>query len=184
MDVNNSSENVWRRGWKDTKSVWTSWQFYLLDAIVGIVVGSLTAWYWGLGIIGFGMLCAWLGTTVRAPIAQRDEARVRLRELEAERIPRITVTPRGDRRQWDWQHEHLMWAELQVTNTSPSLPLNDVEVRIVSLLHVIEKQDAPNSYTLVDLGDWSPVSVYWSEGNAPADQLKLTIPPNTPRIAL
>lgn len=184
MDGNISNESVWKRGWEDTKSTWTSWPFVVADAIIGVIGGSLTAWYWGLAIVGFGMICAWIVATVRAPIFQRDEARVRLRELEEERIPRITASPFAGRRQWDWQHEHLMWAELQVANTSPSLTLNDVEVRVVSRVHVLEKQDAQGNYMLYDPQDWNSVNVYWSERNAPPDQLRLTIPPNTTRIAL
>ena len=69
------SESAWARGWRNTKSVWTSWQFVTVDVIGGILLGSLIKWYWGLPIIVFGMLCSWLGATLRAPVVQRNEAR-------------------------------------------------------------------------------------------------------------
>jgi len=60
-----------------------------------------------------------------------------------------------------------MWAELDIRNTSSSLPLNDVEVRIVNLLDLIEKQDELGKYILFSLHKWNPIQVYWSERNAP-----------------
>ena len=116
--------------------------------------------------------------------AELQESKQRLQDLEEERIPRVVVKPNGGRRHWDWEHEHLMWSELQVTNTSSSLSLNDVEVRLINRIHVLEKQDAPGNYMLYDPHDWSPLSVYWSERNAPFEQLKMTIPPSVTRTAL
>ena len=50
----------------------------MLDAIVGGILGGLTMWYWGLAIVIFGMVCAWMGAMARAPIAQRNELRNKL----------------------------------------------------------------------------------------------------------
>lgn len=113
-----------------------------------------------------------------------QESKQRLQWLEEERIPRIIAKPYSGRRQWEHEHEHLMWAELQVTNLSPSQGLNDVEVRVVSCVHIVEHQDTPDNYMLVDLLGWSPTGVYWSERDAPPHQLKCAIPPNSTRNAL
>ncbi len=69
------NESAWRRGWNDTKSVWTSWPFYVLDAVVAVVIGGLFGWYWGLVVVVFGMICVWIGATALAPLRQRNEAR-------------------------------------------------------------------------------------------------------------
>ncbi len=104
--------------------------------------------------------------------------------LEDEHIPKLAVKPSSGRRQWDWEHEHLMWAELQVTNTSPSMTLKDVEVRVVSCIYVQPKQDKPNSYVLVNLHDWNPTSIYWSVRDASPSQLSLSISPDATKTAL
>ena len=69
------NQTVWRRGWNDTKAVWTSWQFVVLDAVVTVVIVGVFGWYWGLAAIVFGMTCAWMGMTASAPVRQRNEAR-------------------------------------------------------------------------------------------------------------
>lgn len=68
-------QSAWGRGWSDTKAIWTSWQFVLLDAVVGVVVGNVFTWYWGFAIVAFGVICAWVGATTSAPVRQRNEAR-------------------------------------------------------------------------------------------------------------
>lgn len=69
------NDSLWRRGWQDTKAMWTSWQFFVLNAVVAVVIGGVFEWYWGLGVILFGMLCVWMGATAMAPVRQRNEAR-------------------------------------------------------------------------------------------------------------
>lgn len=76
------NESAWRRGWNDTKTVWTSWPFYVLDAVVAVVITAIFGWGWGLTIILFGMLCVWLGATASAPVKQRNEAREKLLKLQ------------------------------------------------------------------------------------------------------
>lgn len=56
-------QNAWRRGWNDTKKVWTSWIFLILDAVVAVVISSIFEWYWGLGVVIFGMFCVWLAVS-------------------------------------------------------------------------------------------------------------------------
>ncbi len=79
------NQSAWRRGWNDTKTVWTSWQFFVLDGVVGVVIGSICQWYWGLGVVLFGMICAWLAVTISAPVRQRNEARHLLSEIPSKR---------------------------------------------------------------------------------------------------
>ena len=76
------NHSSWRRGWNDTKKVWTSWQFYVLDAVVAVMIGGIFEWYWGLVVILFGMICAWLGATTSAPYKQRNEARLQVNKLK------------------------------------------------------------------------------------------------------
>ena len=75
MDKHPLRESLWRRGWNDTKAIWTSWPFYILDAVVAVVIGGVFGWYWGLAIVIFGTICVWMGATARASVKQRDEAR-------------------------------------------------------------------------------------------------------------
>lgn len=79
------NQRAWRRGWNDTKTVWTSWQFYILDAVVAVVIGGLFEWYWGLAFILLSMFFVWLGATASAPIKQRNEARRLLSEMPSKR---------------------------------------------------------------------------------------------------
>ncbi|MFC1914499.1 hypothetical protein ACFLXF_04415 [Chloroflexota bacterium] len=78
------NQSAWRRGWNDTKTIWTSWQFYVLDAVVAVVIGGIFQWYWALVVVAFGMLCVSLWATASAPYKQRNEARQRIKELEAQ----------------------------------------------------------------------------------------------------
>ena len=75
MEDKTLTEGVWRRGWRDTKTTWKGLPFVILDAVVCVVVGSVFAWYWGLGLFLFAMFCVWVGATASAPVRQRNEAR-------------------------------------------------------------------------------------------------------------
>ena len=68
-------ESAWRHGWSDTKKAWKTWKFYVFDLLAGGLIGGFFEWYWGLAVVGFGMLCVWMGATASAPLRQRDEAR-------------------------------------------------------------------------------------------------------------
>lgn len=78
-------QTAWRRGWNDTTAAWANWRFIVLEAVVAVVVGGIFGWYWGLGIVIFGMVCIWLGATARAPVWQRNEARRLLAETPSKR---------------------------------------------------------------------------------------------------
>jgi len=177
-------ESLWKRAWKDSKAGWKSLPLLLLQAIGSAAVGSVFMWYWGIVLFVSAMTCVGIAATIRASVAQRNDARYRVRELEEERAPHIAVKPHVGRRTWDYEHEYLMWAELHVTNTSSSLILKDAGVRIVGCLNVVEKQNEPGSYLLHELHKWNPTNVYWSIRDAQPLQLKLHIPPNTTRTSL
>ena len=90
MPTDQVAEGLWRRGGRDTLHIWASPLFYVLDAVVGVVVIGIFGWYWGLGIALFSMLCAWIVATAAAPIKQRNEASDEIKKLEAKlEIPRL-----------------------------------------------------------------------------------------------
>lgn len=182
-------ESLWRRGWNDTKTIWTSWPFYILDAVVAAVIGGVFEWYWGLCIIIFGMFCVWLVTTVSAPVKQRNEARKRVIRLEEERIPHIELQPTTGKKASYEQGNKTAWAELKVTNTSSSVPLEDVSVQIVELVQIYEKQNeqgvGTGIYHLHEIyPNWNPSNVFWSERNTLANQLSILIPPGDTKYAM
>lgn len=132
------------------------------------IVSSLVA-------IGAVFILTFLYHLVQAPVYIK---------WENEKQPRITASLRSGRRQWEYEHQYLMWAELDVTNTSISQPLEDVEIKVSSIIDVLDWQDAPNNYLLCPVQQSNPMGVCWSERFASPNQLKLTIPPNSTRTAL
>lgn len=179
-------QSLWRRGWNDTKTIWMSWPFYIFNPVVAIVIGGLFEWYWTLCIILFGMFCVWLKATISAPIKQRNEVRNRVRELLKGTVPTITVNPVTGKRQPVWgRAEHLMWAELKVTNTSLE-ELKDVQVNITKCLSLQEKQDSPNQndFIMFDFLKLAPFCTYWSERQSQPRQMAIVIPSGATRSAL
>ena len=75
------NQSVWRRGWNDTKKVWTSWPVVLLDGAVCVVVGAVFTWYWGLGLFIFTLFLIWVGATASAPVKQRNKALTALNSI-------------------------------------------------------------------------------------------------------
>ncbi|MCH7662980.1 MAG: hypothetical protein IH859_03810 [Chloroflexi bacterium] len=76
MEERPISESAWSRGWADFKEWLGSWQFWAVEVFGGGLVGILS----GSPVIAlyfiFGMAAMlWIGTTVRAPVKQRNEAR-------------------------------------------------------------------------------------------------------------
>lgn len=131
-------ESLWRRGWRDTKVGWTSWQFVILDVVGGGVVGLVFEWGWGLGLILFGVFCVWVCATARAPIKQRDEARRLIPQSATKRLivqydGKIYETGDGCR-----------WLRLRVENPT-ALPIHNcygklLDRRLVSYPCIIEKE--------------------------------------------
>lgn len=74
-------ETIWRRGWRDAKAGWGDWRFLLFEAIMAPGLGSLSGWQLGSGvgtitgllIVVLGVMAVWAGSTLRAPIHQRNE---------------------------------------------------------------------------------------------------------------
>ncbi len=158
--------------------------------IVTLAYAFLTLWWPTLGdgrtqFVIFALGEALLVTAtfayclIRAPLLQRNEARTRLHELEEERIPRIAITSRAGRSDHG-SHPHLMWAELDVRNLSPALPLRDVEVRITDLRDEIQIKYAGD----VEWPAWNALQVVWSPTNTTPNQFRLTIPLAETRSAL
>ncbi len=85
------NQSAWRRGWNDTKIVWASWQFFVLDAVVAVIIGGVFLWYLGLALVFFSMFSVWLGATALAPVKQRNEARNRITALEVEAKKRSEI---------------------------------------------------------------------------------------------
>lgn len=75
-------ESVWRRGWSDTKKAWKNWKFYVFNLLAGGLIGGFFEWYWGLAVVGFGVVCVWMAATGSAPIRQRNEVRKELTEIK------------------------------------------------------------------------------------------------------
>ncbi|MDY7018535.1 MAG: hypothetical protein SU899_00435 [Chloroflexota bacterium] len=180
------NQSSWRRGWNDTKTIWKSWYFCLFDLLLGGVIWQVFHWYFGLIAVLSVIFCVWVYALALAPIRQRNEARSEFQELQNERIPRISVRPAEGKRESNYERtEHIMWAELQVTNISKQ-PLEDVVVNIKACLALQEKQNSTSGddYLIWDFFHWHQTYVYWSERNANHQQFALTMPANTTRVSL
>ena len=117
--------------------------------------------------------------------AELNSTKERLLILEEERIPKIVAEPITCKPASYERVSKTAWAELKIKNTSSDVPLEDVNVQIAELIGVFEKQDERGVYFLHDsYPDWNPSNIYWSESNAPANQLSITIPPGATRYAL
>ncbi len=121
--------------------------------------------------------------------AKLNDVQQRNQILEEERIPRFSVVPITGVRGLYERTVYTAWAKLEIKNTSPAIPLEDVSVQIVELTEVYENEDVKG----VRLGvyhfyepypSWNPSLVYWSEGNALANQLSISIPPGATRYWL
>jgi len=110
---------------------------------------------------------------IRAPIYLR---------WEEERKPKISVIIHHGKRQYDWQHQHLMWAEIEVKNDSIAQPLKDVEIKVTELKDVLRPNG--NQYQLYEVNPLSPMGICWSERVSPPRQLKIDIAPGSSKEAL
>ena len=116
------------------------------------------------------------------------EALERVQALERERIPGFHIVPNGGNRQMDWDiTDHLMWAELRVTNTSPTVALRGVQVQVTDLSYVAQKLGAGAKDEFVLLNepeDWHTLNVLWTMLETSSPQVKIDIPPGTTQTAL
>ncbi len=106
----------------------------------------------------------------------------RIKVLEDANIPKFDVRPRTDKRTSYEQTELTSWAELEIRNTSPSVDLADVNVKIVELVRVYEKQNEKGigigEYHLHEpYPNWSPANVYWSGRTGTPHQFSRPINP-------
>ncbi len=74
-------------------------------------------------------------------------------------------------------------AYLEVRNTG-NLALADIEVRVVDVLTVEEKQDNPCEHITFNLHEWTPSLVYWSKKEADPPVLRMGIVKDGRRLAL
>jgi hypothetical protein len=116
---------------------------------------------------------------VRSPAKMDNEARseradllLRLQKLEDERVPKIAALAYPGLRESGIGH-HLMWAELDVKNTSPVQSLLNTQVRIIACETLEVSED--DSSVFKNLGNvlwerWSPISIRWlNSGSCVAD---------------
>lgn len=87
----------------------------------------------------------------------------------------------------DREGEYPLWAGLRITNPAPNAMLEDVKIRIVSCLEVIEltqrgRQDV--EYHIYDRGVWSPVSVLWSKRDVFPESIKTELVSGQTKTAL
>lgn len=96
-----------------------------------------------------------------------DKLAVALEEnekLKKDRIANINTVARTGLRRLG-EGPHLMWAELEVYNTSSISILEDVRVRIVDSEHIAQSQEDPKLFKNLGhiLDDWSPITLRWSQ---------------------
>ena len=94
-------------------AVWAALKALPIPVIVGIAIGVF--------------IVILLGIRLSLKFSVKPQAIKKT--LENEQIPKLAVKLSSGRREFDWQRtQHLMWAELRLTNTSTGQTLNDVEV--------------------------------------------------------
>ena len=75
-----------------------------------------------------------------------------------------------------------MWAELEIGNTSPTQPLENTQVRIITCEHIAPAQDQPGVYKNLGafMWDWSPITLRWAQ----SDSDTMVIPGGASRTVL
>ncbi len=149
--------------------------------MVPVVAIVFNPW-WGIAVIAFGMLYIWLVATASATTKQRNEARHKIHELTD--VPPISVKAVTGKRRADYERtQHLMWADLQITNNSTS-ELKDVQVSVERCLGLGNDPTKKNGLIMWDQYNIKPFSVYWAETQTQPKQMKLDIPKGATRSAL
>lgn len=84
--------------------------------------------------------------------------------LNKDRIPKLNTVARTGLRKLG-EGPHLMWAELEVYNTSPILLLGDVRVRVVDSEHIAPGLEKGSPFENLGhiLDDWSPITLRWAQ---------------------
>lgn len=148
---------------------WTTPQQAWFAAGVAITAGLL------LGLATFFIYLA------KAPYRQRNEVRREIEGIEAKRHTPLILSVRTGRDDHH-RHPHLMWAELDVYNSS-DVAIHGVEVRIEDLRDD-QELDKNTGEPIKRVQDWSPFHVVWSPRNAPLNQSQLIIPAGETRTTL
>jgi len=122
---------------------------------------------------------------LKRDLSQKDE---RLKVLEEERVPKFAVEPFvGECSNYE-KTELTAWADLKIENTSTSVPLSEVSVKIVELLLVCggpnTGEGAKGTYRLYEpLTKWPPASAYWSGRTGAPGQFSRPINPREAQYA-
>lgn len=100
MSVNHLFESIWPRGWRDTKSGWADWRFWIAEILVGGISAMIEPWLGIFAVLGLAV-AVWIGATARASFKQRDEARIavqacdnQIKDLQ-DRSPKFDVQIKG-----------------------------------------------------------------------------------------
>ena len=104
----------------------------LADASILPILPTL-AWVAIGAVVAFGAI--FLFNLARAPYKQRNKARERVEILEKERIPYLELKSVSGNPHNEYENAPTAWAELQVRNTSPIMPLTNVSVQITEPLY-------------------------------------------------
>lgn len=163
----------------------------IIEIVIRSVIGGLIGLVVAIILI---FIFNWLLAPYRICKDEKDELNTKLcsvkqrtQILEDERIPRIEVKTFCGKRSFDYENKHLMWAELRISNTSSSLPLKDVQVRIISVLEIIsyiEGKEKVEKRDLYERGNFSPVGISWSERDTYPPSVITEIPPSSMKAAL
>lgn len=153
-----------------------------IETVFGILGRHLEVMPLGAEIAGYSIGGMFIALGVKGITFRELGNRIRKRATNS---VYISALPIFGRRQFDFEHEHLMWAELRVKNISTTMTLNDVEVQIIDCLYVMPSQSARGSYVIVDsYPNWNPTGVYWSKRNTSPSQFKLSLSPDATKTVL
>lgn len=165
---------------------------YLFPAAEPVFNGGGLMQEWIVAIVGIALFIAFvfgvfMKNLILAPFNQDrslneelNEKEQRIRLLEVERIPHIEVKALVGKPQSYDRSELTTWAELEIRNTSSSIDLTEVSVKIIEATFVYEDQDGKGKGTGTyqlhrGYPNWSPSNVYWSGRTGQPDQFRRPI---------
>ena len=158
------------------------------------------AWEWLVAVAGLGLVGAAIGveafiSVILAPSRLEQHAASKTSELseafftaesarlrlENEHVPTISAIHKTGEGRFG-VGAHLMWAELEVKNTSRPRPLTKAQARIVRCESLAPDQDNPDEFKNLGhaLWDWSPITLTWAQ----SDSESVNIPGGASRTVL
>ncbi len=154
---------------------------------------------WIIALIGVGLVIAYIlgvftKNVIFAPSIEDKNLRDNITEkealigkLEEEQKPKFIVKPTNSKREQYENTELTSWAELAITNDS-STHLNDVSVKIMECVNVLEKTDREDGrdlgkYFLATISEWHPSSVYWSGRTGDTNEANRPLKPTETQYA-